>query len=45
MLTMLLDLYQVVDSCYKNERMEFCPIILKINNKMILKEYGYDYLL
>ena len=34
-----------MSTCYFNEQMEYCPILLKIRDEVLIKEYGCEYLL
>ena len=36
----VIDLYQVVDTCYYNDQMPFCPVLLKIGVERIQRSYG-----
>jgi len=33
-----LELYKVIDSCYYDAQMEFCPIIVEVNNEPLRKD-------
>lgn len=40
-----IDLYRVVGTCYLNEQMEYCPILVQINHTLLRKEYDAEYLI
>ena len=35
----------MIDTCYCNANMDYCPVLLKIINKILVREYECDYLL